>query len=76
MLAIVIALSNFNSFAQQIYSLINFQQLMLEAYQLVTTMFQSNYDEPSFPTFHANNIVVRILLSIRGLSLPSRGPSC
>lgn len=66
MLAVIIALSNFNSFAQQIYTLLNFPKLMLEAFQLATTMFRSDGSEP-FPLFHTTDRNVTVFLSIREL---------
>lgn len=66
-LAIVIALSNFNSFTQQIYTLLNFSELMLEAFQLATEMFQCNGSEP-FPLFHTTDKNVSAFLSIRELA--------
>lgn len=64
MLAVIIALSNFNSFAQQIYTLLNFPKLMLDAFQLATTMFHSGGSEP-FPLFHTTDTNVSVFLSIR-----------
>lgn len=67
MLAVIIALSNFNSFAQQIYTLLNFRKLMLEAFQLATRMFRTGGSEP-FPLFHTTDRNVTLFLSIRELA--------
>lgn len=71
-LAVVIALSNFNSFTQQIYTLVNFSDLMLEAFQLATEMFQCGGTEP-FPLFHTTDKNISALLSVRELTFAFLG---
>lgn len=68
MLAIVIALDKFNSFAQQIYTLVNFRDLMVEAFQLATEMFKCSGSKP-FPLFHTTDKTVSAFLSLRELAL-------
>ncbi|KAH0605412.1 uncharacterized protein H6S33_004634 [Morchella sextelata] len=71
-LAIVVALGNFNSFVQQIYTLLHFSDLMLEAFRLATRMFQCNGNEP-FPLFHTNDKYVSAFLSLQMYFVNSQG---
>jgi hypothetical protein len=69
-LAVVIALDNFNRFASQLYTVLNFKSLMLQAYQLAMFSFRCRGTE-TLPLFTTDDKFVSSSLLIRTYPFPS-----
>lgn len=66
LLAIIIALGDFNSVGLQVYSLLNFSKVIQRAFETAAKFFECRGSE-QMPLFTTTDPVISVLFSTRGL---------